>query len=114
MDDLLQKMDVTWSENTALSKAYYASRDETAALKATMDTLIKKREEKITTTILPSLETATSSSAMEEMMMQLSHIQNDIQDILDAMCNPPSKRKRCTSNQDNELTMPMNRRPATQ
>jgi hypothetical protein len=30
---------------------------------------------------------------MEEMMMQLSHIQHNIQDILEAVCNPPGKRK---------------------
>jgi hypothetical protein len=30
---------------------------------------------------------------MEEMMMQLSHIQHDIQDVLEAIHSPPSKRK---------------------
>jgi hypothetical protein len=30
---------------------------------------------------------------MEEMMMQLSHVQHDIQDVLEAVRNPPGKRK---------------------
>jgi hypothetical protein len=107
-------VDATWTENTALREAYRASREETAALKAAVDTLTKKLEENITTTAPPSPETATSSSAMEEMTMQLSHVQHDIQDVLDAVRNPPGKRKRRTSNQDNEPTTPTNRRPATQ
>jgi hypothetical protein len=51
---------------------------------------------------------------MEEMTMQLSLVQNDIQEVLGAICNPPGKRKRRASGQQNELTMPTNRRPATQ
>jgi hypothetical protein len=82
MDGLLQKMVMTWTENTALREAYRASREETAALKAAVDTLTKKLEENITTTAPPSPETATSSSAMEEMTMQLSHVQHDIQDVV--------------------------------
>jgi hypothetical protein len=31
MDILLQKMDATWTENTALREAYHASREETTA-----------------------------------------------------------------------------------
>jgi chromosome segregation ATPase len=114
MDSLLQKMDAAWTENTALREAYHASRDETAALKAAVDTLTKKLDENIATTVPPSPETVTSSTAMEEMTMQLSNVQHDIQDILDAVRNPPGKRKRHTSNQDNEPTTPTNRRPATQ
>jgi predicted nuclease with TOPRIM domain len=113
MDNLLQKMDAAWTENTALREAYHASREETAALKATVDTLTKKLDENIATTTLPSPGTATSSSAMEEMTIQLSHVQHDIQDVIDAVCNPPGKRKRRTSNPDNEPTMPTNRRLAT-
>jgi hypothetical protein len=91
-------MDAVWTENTALRKAYRISREETAALKAAVDTLIKKLDKNISMSMPPSLETATSSNAMEEMMMQLSHIQHDIQDVLDTVCNPPSKRKQHTSN----------------
>jgi hypothetical protein len=54
-------------------------------------------------------ETATSPTAMEEMTMQLTHVQHDIQDVRDAIRNPPGKRKQGTSYQDNEPTMPMNR-----
>jgi hypothetical protein len=38
-DNLLQKMDAAWTENTALREAYRASREETAALKAAVDSL---------------------------------------------------------------------------
>jgi hypothetical protein len=93
MDDLLQKMDAAWTESTVLCKAYHASREEIAALKAAVDNLTKKLDEHITISTPPSPETTTSSTAMEEMMMQLSHVQNDIQDILDAVRNPPGKRK---------------------
>jgi hypothetical protein len=93
MDILLQKMDPTWTKNTALREAYHASKEETVALKAAVDTLTKKLDENITTTAPPSPESAISSSAMEEMTMQLAHIQHDIQDVLDTVRNPPGKRK---------------------
>jgi regulator of replication initiation timing len=114
IDNLLQMMDAAWTENTALHEACHASREETAALKVAVDTLTKKLDENITITVPPSPDTATCSTAMEEMTMQLSHIKHDIQDVLDTVRNPPGKRKRCTSDQDNELTMPTNGRLATQ
>jgi sulfite reductase alpha subunit-like flavoprotein len=114
MDNLLQKMDAAWTENTALREAYRASREETAALKAAVDALMKKLEENTVTSAPPSPDTTASSTAMEEMTMQLSHVQHDIQDVLDAVHNCPGKRKRRTSDQINEPTTPMNRRPATQ
>jgi regulator of replication initiation timing len=109
MDSLLQKMDAAWTENTALREAYCTSTEETAALKAAMDTLRKKLDENIATTMPPSPETTTSPTAMEEMTIQLSHVQYDIQDILDTVRNPPGKRKHRTSNQDNNPTTLMNR-----
>jgi hypothetical protein len=109
MDSLLQKMDTAWTENTTLCEAYRASREETAALRAPVDTLTKKLDENIAMTMPPSPDTMTSSTTMEEMTMPLSHIQHDIQDVLDAVRNPPGKRKRCTSGQEYELTMPTNR-----
>jgi predicted nuclease with TOPRIM domain len=109
IDNWLQKMDAAWTENTVLNEAYRASREETAALKAAVDTLMTKLDENITISAPPSPDTATTSSMMEEMMTQLSHIQNDIQDILDAVRNPPGKRTGCTSNQDNELMTLTNR-----
>jgi DNA-binding transcriptional MerR regulator len=92
-ESLNSKMDAAWTENTALCEAYRASREETAALKAAMDTLTKMLDENIAICAPPSPETATSSTAMEEMTMQLSHVQNDIQDVLEAICNPPGKKK---------------------
>jgi hypothetical protein len=109
MDSLLQKMDVASTENTMLREAYCASREETAALKAAVDTLTKKLDENIATTVPPSPDTATSSTSMEEMTMQLSLVQNDIQDVLAAACNPAGKRKRRASGQQNEPTTPTNR-----
>jgi regulator of replication initiation timing len=93
VDNLLQKMDVTWTDNTALRDAYRESSAETAALRAAVDTLTKRRDENIAIHAPPSPETATSSTTMEEMMMQLPHVQHDIQDVLDAVRNPPGKRK---------------------
>jgi hypothetical protein len=113
MDSLLWKMDAAWMENTALREAYRASREETAALNAAMDTLTKKLDENIATTAPPSPDTATSSTSMEEMTMQLCLVQNDIQDVLATVSNPPGKRKRCASSQQNEPMTPTNRQPAT-
>jgi hypothetical protein len=90
---LQQQIDVAWTENTALHEAYHASREETVVLKAAVDSLMKKLNENIAISTPPSPETITTSTTMEEMTMQLSHVQNDIQDILDAVRNPPSKRK---------------------
>jgi hypothetical protein len=50
---------------------------------------------------------------MEEMTMQLTHVQHDIQDVLEAVRNPPGKRKRRVSDQNTGPTMPTNQRPAT-
>jgi hypothetical protein len=75
MDNLLQKMDAAWTENTVLCEAYHASREETAALKAAVDTLTKKLDDSIATSAPPSPGTTTSSTAIEEMTMQLSHVQ---------------------------------------
>jgi hypothetical protein len=77
----------------ALRKAYHSCREETAVLKAAVDTLMMKLDENIAISTPPSPETATTSSAMEEMMIQLSHLQNDIHDVLDVVCNLPGKRK---------------------
>jgi hypothetical protein len=104
-DKLLQKIDAAWTENMALRKAYHASREETAALKAAVDALTKRINKTITMTAPPSLATMSSPTTMEEMTMQLSVIQHDIQDVLEGVCNPPGKRKRRTSNQETEPTM---------
>jgi hypothetical protein len=114
MDSLLQKMDIPWTQNTTLRKAYHASREETALLKAAVDTLTKKLDESTAMFTPPSPETVTTSTIMEEMTMQLSRIPNDIQDVLDAVHSPPNNRKRCTGGQDNEPMMPTNRQLATQ
>jgi hypothetical protein len=53
MDSLLQKMDAAWTENTALREAYCASREETAALRAAVDTLTKKLHESTTMSAPP-------------------------------------------------------------
>jgi hypothetical protein len=92
------------------------SREKTAALKAAVDNLMRKFNDYITISAPPWLDTIASSTSMEEMMMQLYIIQNDIQDILEAVHNPPGKRKQCTSNQDSKPIMPTlkNRQLATQ
>jgi hypothetical protein len=102
-----------WVNQIISNQAYRPSREETAALKPAVDALRKRINETIATTAPPSPDTTTSSTTIEEMTMQLSVVQHDIQDVLEAVRNPPGKRKRCTSNQDAEPTMPMNRWPAT-
>jgi hypothetical protein len=106
-------MDVAWTENTALREAYRASREETAALKAAVDSLTQKIDKQLAIPAPPSPDLSASPTTMEEMTIQLSVVQHDIQDVLEAVRNRPGKRKRCTSNQDAEPTMPTNRRPAT-
>jgi hypothetical protein len=78
IDTLLQKMDTAWTENTALRKAYHASREETAPLKAVVDALTTRINENITIPAPPSPDLMASSTTMEEMTMQLSVIQHDI------------------------------------
>jgi hypothetical protein len=65
-------------EEVALHKAYHQSTAKTAALKATVDTLTKQLDEHIITLATPLLDPATSPSAMEEMTVQLSHVQHNI------------------------------------
>jgi hypothetical protein len=109
LESLLTKMDTVFTENTVLRAAYDTSKQETAALKAAVDTLSRKMDEQITILVPPSPDLMASSTTMEEMTRQLSVKQHDIQDILAAVRNPRSKRKRCTSNHDTEPTMPINR-----
>jgi hypothetical protein len=108
LEGLLQRMDAVLNDNTELRAAYDASRAETAALKAAVDTLTQKFDEQTATPAPPSPDLMASSTTMEEMTMQLSVVQHDIQDVLEAIRNPPGKRKWRTSNQDTEPTMPMN------
>jgi hypothetical protein len=97
-------MDAAWTENTALCKAYCTSREETAALKAAVDSLTWKINEQLAILAPPSPDLWASPATMEEVTMQLSVVQYNIQDILEAVRNPASKRKQRTSNQDSEPT----------
>jgi uncharacterized phage infection (PIP) family protein YhgE len=113
LDNLTKKVDKMTLEEVALCKAYRQSTAETAALKATVDTLTKQLDAHIVVAALPLPDPVTSPSAMEEMMMQLSQVQHDIQDVLEAVRNPPGKRKRWGSNQNTGPTMPTNQPSAT-
>jgi hypothetical protein len=93
LDNLTRKMDKMALEGVALRKVYGQSIAETAALKATVDTLMKQLDEHIVFPALPLPDPMASSTTMEEMTMQLSVVQNDIQDVLEAVRNPPGKRK---------------------
>jgi hypothetical protein len=110
---LLEKVDTVVQENTVLREAHEDSRKETAVLQAAVDNLTRRLDEHTAISAPPSPEITASSTTMEEMTMQLSVVQHDIQDVLEAVRNPPGKRKRRTSNQDTEPTTPTNRRPAT-
>jgi chromosome segregation ATPase len=93
LNNLTRQVDKMAMEEVALHKAYRQSTAETAALKATVDTLTKQLDECIVILAPPLPDLVTSPSAMEEMMVQLSHVQHDIQDILAAIGNSPGKRK---------------------
>jgi DNA repair ATPase RecN len=86
-------MDAVLNDNTELHAAYDASRAETAVLKAAVDTLTRRFDEQIANLAPPSPDLMASSTMMEEMMMQLSVVQHDIQDILEEVRNPPGNRK---------------------
>jgi hypothetical protein len=113
LDNLTKKVDKMALAEVALRKAYCQSTAETAALKATVDTLMKQLDEHIVFPALPLPDPATSPIAMEEMTMQLSHVQHDIQDVMEAIRTPPGKRKRWGSDQNTGPTTPTNQRPAT-
>jgi hypothetical protein len=95
-------------EEVALCNAYCQSTAETAALKATVDTLRKQLDEHSIFPAPPIPDTTTSPSAIEEMTIQLSYVQHNIQDVLGAIHNPPSKRKPWGSHQNTRPTMPTN------
>jgi hypothetical protein len=109
LEGALQWMDAVLNDNTVLRAAYDTPRAETAALKAAVDTLTRTFDEQIAIPAPPSPDLTASSTTMEEMTMQLSAVQHDIQDVLEAVHNPPGKRKRRTSNPDAEPTMLTNR-----
>jgi hypothetical protein len=113
LDNITKKVDKMALEEVALRKAYRQSTAKTAALKATVDTLTKQLGKHIVFPALPVPDPATSPSAMEEMTLQLSHVQHDIQDVLEAVRNPPGKRKRWGSDQNTGPTTPTNQRLAT-
>jgi hypothetical protein len=73
-DNLTKKVDKMVLEEVALRKAYCQSTAEIAALKATVDTLMKQLNKHIVFPTLPLPDPMTSPSAMEEMTMKLSHI----------------------------------------
>jgi hypothetical protein len=93
LEGLLQRMDAVLNDNTELRATYDASRAETTALKAAVETLTQKFDEQIAILAPPSPDLTASSTTMEEMTMQLSVIKHDIQDVLEAVRNPPGKRK---------------------
>jgi hypothetical protein len=108
LDNLTRQVDKMAMEEVALHKAYCQSTAETAALKATVDTLMKQLDEYIIIPAPPLPDPATSPSAMEEITVQLSHVQHNIQDILAAIRNPPGKIKRQGSDQNTSPTMSTN------
>jgi hypothetical protein len=74
LNNLTRQVDKMALAEVALCKAYCQSTAETAALKATVDTLMKQLNKYIVFPALPLPDPATSPSAMEEMTMQLSHV----------------------------------------
>jgi small-conductance mechanosensitive channel len=97
LDDLLQQSDATKRINNELLEAYRASREENTLLKAAIEELTSKIMEQTSTPTPPSPDIAHNPSAREEMSLQLFDVQRDIQDVLEAVCNPAGKRKRAPS-----------------
>lgn len=104
LEGTLKQMEAVLSENTILRQANEASRAETAALKVAVDALTQKFDEHTAKSAPPSPEIMAPSASMEEMTTQLSIVHNDIQDVLDAVLNPNTKRKRRSGHQDIEPT----------
>jgi hypothetical protein len=69
LDSLMTKMDTVLNENTMLRAAYDASKQETAPLKAAVDTLLRKIDEQIAIPAPPSPDLSASPTTMEEMTM---------------------------------------------
>ncbi|KAI5808457.1 hypothetical protein BZA77DRAFT_362210 [Pyronema omphalodes] len=111
-DLVMLKLDRLMGENTALKAAYASTKAQVADLTAAVNGLMREIKDQHINSVPPSPTTTTSSAAMEEMTMQLSVVHNDIQDVLDAVRNPPGKRKRRGSDQNTEPTSPTHRRPA--
>ncbi|KAI5808460.1 hypothetical protein BZA77DRAFT_362108 [Pyronema omphalodes] len=93
-DLVMLKLDRLMGENTSLQAAYDSTKAQVADLTAAVHALTKQIKDQ------------------HEMTMQLSVVKNDIQDVLDAVRNPPGKRKRRGSDQNTEPTSPTYRRPA--
>ncbi|KAI5809268.1 hypothetical protein BZA77DRAFT_361883 [Pyronema omphalodes] len=111
-DAVLAKLNDLHGQNAKLRAAYDSTQAETAALKAAVAALTNKiDEQQQVISAPPSPNLTASSSEMKEMTMQLSVVQHDIQDVLDAVRNPPGKRKQRGSDQNTEPTSPTNRRP---
>jgi regulator of replication initiation timing len=110
---LLDKVETVVQENTALREVHEDSRKEKAVLQAAVDNLRHKLDKHTAISAPPSPEIMASSTTMEEVTMQLTIIQHNIQDVLAAVRNPPGKRKWHTSNQDAKPTMLTNRRTIT-
>ncbi|KAI5806861.1 hypothetical protein BZA77DRAFT_363123 [Pyronema omphalodes] len=91
-DAVLAKLNDLHGENAKLRAAYDCRQAETAALKAAVAALTGKiDEQQQVISAPPSPNLTASSSAMEEMTMQLSVVQHDIQDVLDATGEPQTK-----------------------
>jgi hypothetical protein len=69
LDNLTRKVDKMALEEVALRKAYRQSTAEIAALKGTVDILMKQLNEHIVLPALRLLDPVTLPSAMEEMTM---------------------------------------------
>ncbi|KAI5809405.1 hypothetical protein BZA77DRAFT_361608 [Pyronema omphalodes] len=111
-DFAMLKLDHRMGENTALQAAYASTQAQVADLTAAVDALTKETKDQHVNSVPPSPTTTPSSAAMEEVTMQLSVVQNDIQDVLDAVRNLPGKTKRRGSDQNTEPTSPTYRRPS--
>jgi hypothetical protein len=68
LDNLTRKVDKMALEEVALCKAYRQSTAETAAVKATVDTLTKQLDEHIVFPALPLPDPTATSTTMEDLI----------------------------------------------
>ncbi|KAI5813968.1 hypothetical protein BZA77DRAFT_295443 [Pyronema omphalodes] len=111
-DAVLAKLNDLHGENAKLRAAYDSTQAGIAALKAAVAALTKKiDEQQQVISVPPSTNLTASSSAMEGMTMQLSVVQHDIQDVVDAKTGEQQTESDITGTKPDALETCDYRRP---
>jgi hypothetical protein len=114
LNQLLQQSDATKHINNDLLTTYHVSREENGQLRTEIHQLMHAIMDLTILPPPPLLTTVTdTSSTVEEMSLQLCGVQQDLQDVLDAVRHTMGKRKCAASTNHDiaELMCPTARRP---